>query len=169
MVQFFAAFIFVFLSPLWPLGPNPMPGSPFIIVNKQTNEAAFIDENRIHTIVSVGTGVTNDLTPEGVFTVTVKAVNPYYRKKNIFGGDPKNPLGTRWIGFDANGTDGRIYGLHGTNNPNSIGSYVSQGCIRLQNKEIELLFDKIPVGTKILILSTGKSFEKIAIEYGAIN
>lgn len=169
MVQFLAAFIVLFLSPLWPLGPNPMPGNPFIIVNKQTNEAAFIDENRIHKIVSVGTGKTNDLTPEGLFTVTVKAANPYYRKKNIFGGDPKNPLGTRWIGFDANGTDGRIYGLHGTNNPDSIGSYVSQGCIRLQNKEIEWLFDKIPIGTKILILSTGTSFEKIAKEYGAIN
>ena len=88
---------------------------------------------------------------------------------DINGGDPNNPLGTRWIGFDARGTDGRIYGLHGTNHPESIGHYVSQGCIRLQNEAIESLYEYIPLGTKILILSTQKDFKQIAIEFGAIN
>lgn len=169
MVQFVSALIFTLvISPLWPLGPNPMAGSPFLIVNKETNQAAFIDENRVQTVISVATGKSKDLTPEGLFTITIKAVNPYYRKKNINGGDPKNPLGTRWIGFDANGTDGRIYGLHGTNQPESIGHNVSQGCIRLQNEAIESLYDYIPLGTKILILSTTKGFEQIAKEYNAI-
>lgn len=156
------------LSPLWPLGANPIPGDPFLIVNKQTNQLAFIEDNRIQMITDVATGMTNELTPEGMFTVTVKAANPYYRKKNINGGDPNNPLGTRWIGFDAVGTDGRIYGLHGTNRPDSIGKYVSQGCIRLQNQNIESLYELIPLGTKILILTTTKNFEQLAYEYGAI-
>lgn len=170
MVQFISALIFtVAFSPLWPLGPNPMAGDPFVIVNKQTNQVAFIDDNRVQTVVGVGTGKTNDLTPEGLFTVTVKAINPYYRKQDINGGDPNNPLGTRWIGFDAKDTDGRIYGLHGTNHPESIGHYVSQGCIRLQNEAIESLYDYIPLGTKILILSTPKNFEQLAREFGAIN
>lgn len=157
-----------FISPIWPLGPNPLPGDPFIIVNKQKNEMAFVNENRIQTVVSVATGQTEDLTPEGLFTITVKAVNPYYRKKDIPGGSPENPLGTRWIGFDANDTDGRTYGFHGTNQPESIGKNVSQGCIRLQNEAVESLYDYIPLGTKIVVTSSTKSFEEIARESGAM-
>ena len=161
-------FIAFFISPLWPLGQNPLPGDPFVIVNKQTNELALIDDNRVQTIVSIGSGKTQELTPEGLFTITVKAKDPYYRKKNIAGGDPANPLGARWIGFDANGTDGRIYGIHGTNQPASIGKYVSQGCIRMQNDIIKSLYPIIPLGTKILVISTNKPFEKLAKENGAI-
>lgn len=105
----------------WPLGANPLPGDPYIIVNKATNALAVVKDNRIEGIYQVATGKTDDLTPEGEFTVTVKAVNPYYRKKNVEGGAPENPLGVRWIGFDAKGTDGRIYGIHGTNREELIG------------------------------------------------
>jgi len=158
-----------FLSPLWPIGPNPLPGDPFVIVNKTKNELAFINDNKVQTIVSVGTGKTQELTPEGLFTITVKAKNPYFRKKNIPGGDPKNPLGARWIGFNAKGTDGRIYGIHGTNQPASIGKYVSQGCIRTQNEVVTSLFPLIPLGTKILVTSSNKSFEDLAKENRAIH
>lgn len=157
-----------FISPLWPLGPNPLPGDPFVIVNKTTNELALIDENKVQTVVSVGTGKTKELTPEGLFTITVKAEAPYYRRKDIPGGDPRNPLGSRWIGFDAVETDGRIYGIHGTNQPETIGKYVSQGCIRTQNEVISSLYPLIPLGTKILVISTNKSFEQLAKENGAI-
>lgn len=160
-----AAFIF---SPIWPLGPNPLPGDPFVIVNKQTNEVALIDEGRVQTVVSAATGKSADLTPEGLFTVTVKAPDPYYRKKDIPGGDPRNPLGSRWIGFDAKNTDGRTYGIHGTNDPSSIGKKISQGCVRLQNEAVVSLYDYIPLGTKVLITSTDKSFYELGKEYGAI-
>lgn len=169
MVSFLLALFVAFSSnPIWPLGENPLPGDPFLIVNKSTNEVAFINENRVQTVVSAATGKTEELTPEGLFTVTVKAKNPYYRKSNINGGDPENPLGTRWIGFDANETDGRMYGLHGTNNPNTIGKYVSKGCVRLQNEAIESLYDFIPLGTKVLVTTTNESYESIAKEYGAM-
>lgn len=161
-------FLFIIHSPIWPLGVNPIPGDPFIIINKQTNELAFINENEIQELHPVATGKTKELTPEGNFTITVKAVDPYYRKKDIPGGDPNNPLGTRWIGFDAEGTDGRIYGIHGTNNKHSIGHYVTQGCVRMQNEEIELFFEKVPLGTKVLIINTTETFEQLAIEHGAI-
>lgn len=161
-------FLTLMISPLWPIGPNPIPGDPFIIVNKQTNELTFIDNGEIQDVVSVATGKTDSHTPEGLFTIIIKAENPYYRKKDIPGGQVNNPLGTRWIGFDAKETDGRIYGLHGTNDPASIGHYVSNGCIRLQNHQVEVLFEKIPIGTKILIVSTDESPEKLAKEYGAL-
>lgn len=170
MVSFLLALFIGFTSnPIWPLGENPLPGDPFLIVNKATNEVALINENRVQTVVSAATGKTEELTPEGLFTITVKAKNPYYRKNNINGGDPENPLGTRWIGFDANETDGRIYGLHGTNTPSSIGKYVSQGCVRLQNEAIESLYDFIPIGTKVLITTTNENYAEIAKEYGAIS
>ncbi|NMH74259.1 L,D-transpeptidase [Bacillus sp. RO2] len=155
-------------SPLWPLGPNPLPGDPYIIVNKQTNQLAYFQGEELKEVHTVATGKSKELTPEGEFTVTVKAINPYYRKKDIAGGDPKNPLGTRWIGFDAEDTDGRTYGVHGTNNPYSIGGYVTQGCIRLENKNVEALFDRVPVGTKIWIVKTGKSFEELGKNKGVL-
>ncbi|MFI8576733.1 L,D-transpeptidase [Rossellomorea aquimaris] len=161
--------IILFASPIWPLGRNPLPGDPFIIVNKESNQLAFIDDGKVQHTFPVATGKTTTLTPEGLFNVTVKAKNPYYRKKNIPGGDPRNPLGSRWIGFDAKGTDGRIYGIHGTNQPSSIGKFISNGCIRMHNKHVEYLFDQVPVGTKVLVVKTNKSFYQLGKDHGAIN
>lgn len=163
-----ALVLLLFLSPLWPLGENPAPNAPFVIVNKQTNKLAFIDHSEVQKVYPVATGATNELTPNGLHTIIVKAKDPYYRKKNIPGGSSENPLGSRWIGFDAKDTDGRIYGVHGTNQPSSIGKRISAGCIRMNNKHVEALFDKLPIGTKIMITSTDKSFEEIAKKYNAM-
>jgi lipoprotein-anchoring transpeptidase ErfK/SrfK len=156
------------ISPIWPLGQNPLIGDPYLIVNKQTNQLAFIDNGKIQAIYNVATGVTNDLTPEGEFTIVVKAVDPYYRKKDIPGGSKENPLGTRWMGFNAEDTDGRIYGVHGNNNPTSIGHYVTQGCVRMHNEKIEELFNMIPIGTKIKITKSDIPFDELARQAGAI-
>lgn len=147
---------------------KPAARRPYVIVNKKTNELAVILDNKVEGVYSVATGKTGDLTPEGEFTVMVKAANPYYRKKNIEGGSPDNPLGARWIGFDAKGTDGRIYGIHGTNREESIGKFVSNGCIRMHNDEVVHLFQTIPVGTRVLITRDSRSFEEIAIEHKAL-
>lgn len=160
--------IMLLVSPIWPIGDNPRIGDPYMIVNKLTNQLAFIDDGVIKNIYPVATGKTNELTPEGEFDIIVKAKNPYYRKKNIKGGDPRNPLGTRWIGFNALGTDGRIYGVHGTNQPNSIGKYITNGCIRLKKENVEKLYEKVPIGTKILITKSKKSFEQLGKEKGAL-
>jgi lipoprotein-anchoring transpeptidase ErfK/SrfK len=117
---------------------------PLVIVNKAINQAAFIKGDNIIKVVDAASGKTEELTPEGLFTVIVKAKNPYYRKKDIEGGSPENPLGTRWIGFDARETDGRIYGIHGTNQSSSIGQYVTNGCIRLSNENVEWLYENVP-------------------------
>lgn len=143
-------------------------GAPFLIVNKAVNQLAFINNNHIQEIFSVGTGKSKELTPEGLFTVKVKAINPYFRKKNIPGGDSRNPLGTRWIGFDAKNTDGRIYGIHGTNQPYSVGKYISNGCVRLRNADVERLYRQVPLGTKVLIVTSTADFLSLAKKYGAI-
>lgn len=156
-------------SPIWPLGENPTLGDPFLIVNVESNELAYIEDGEIKNILKVATGKNGDETPLGTFMVIVKAVNPYYRKKDIPGGDPTNPLGTRWIGFDANETNGRTYGIHGTNRPDSIGYSVTAGCIRLPNELVEKLFEEVPLGTVVHITNKKDSFETIAREFGAIN
>ncbi|WP_411909080.1 L,D-transpeptidase [Bacillus sp. RAR_GA_16] len=160
--------LYLSASILFPFGTHPNPGDPFLIVNKKTNELAYVDENKVQRVLSVATGKSVDQTPEGLFTIIVKAENPYYRKKNIEGGVKENPLGTRWIGFDAKETNGRIYGVHGTNHPNSIGKYTTAGCIRLLNEEVEALFEHIPVGAKILITASDQSFDELAKKAGAI-
>jgi hypothetical protein len=165
----FSMLLLSMFSPIWPLGINPVLGDPFIIVNKENNKAVFIDEGKIQSVFHISTGKEPELTPEGKFTVVVKAKNPYYRRKDIQGGDPENPLGTRWIGFDARETDGRIYGLHGTNNERSIGKYVTEGCIRFHPESIEWLYDQVPLGTKVWVVKTTKSFEELARQEGAIS
>ncbi|WP_052343520.1 L,D-transpeptidase [Bacillus massiliigorillae] len=160
--------MFSFLYPASVAEAETLKQNPFVIVNKANNKLAFIKDGKVVEIFPVGTGKSNELTPEGLFTFIVKAKNPYYRKKNIPGGDPRNPLGTRWLGFDALGTDGRTYGVHGTNQPWSVGKYISNGCIRMKNSDVERLYELIPLQSKILVTMSSKSFKQIAKEYGAI-
>jgi lipoprotein-anchoring transpeptidase ErfK/SrfK len=67
----------------------------------------------------------------------------------VAGGSPDNPLGKRWMGLDIGG--GYTYGIHGNNDENSIGKYVSLGCIRMHNSDSEELFEKVFIGMKVVI------------------
>ncbi|MFZ4452164.1 L,D-transpeptidase [Salibacterium aidingense] len=156
-------------SVLWPLNPQPDSGDPYVIINKKTNKLAFVKDGYVEDIYPVATGKTEELTPEGEFTIIVKAVRPYYRKTDKKGGAPDNPLGSRWIGFDADNTNGRVYGIHGTNRPESIGRYVSNGCVRMRNEEVNELFQKVENGVKVWIESSPRSIEKIARERGVLH
>ena len=60
---------------------------------------------------------------------------------------PDNPVGTRWLDLSW-----PFYGIHGTNNPASIGTAVSAGCIRMFNEDIEELFELVRVGTPVIIV-----------------
>lgn len=60
-------------------------------------------------------------------------------------------FGSRWMGLSNPG-----YGIHGTNNPSSIGKAVSKGCIRMYNHDVEELFNKVSLGTPVLIYNDGR-------------
>lgn len=60
---------------------------------------------------------------------------------------PDNPVGSRWLGLGFAG-----YGIHGTNDPESIGTAASSGCIRMLNEHVEELADKVGVGTRVTFL-----------------
>ncbi|MEH2480676.1 lipoprotein-anchoring transpeptidase ErfK/SrfK [Nitrobacteraceae bacterium AZCC 2146] len=61
-------------------------------------------------------------------------------------GGPGNPLGARALYLGAT-----VYRIHGTNRPDTIGTAVSSGCFRLVNSDVADLYDRIPVGTKVIV------------------
>ncbi|SFL34184.1 L,D-transpeptidase catalytic domain [Paenibacillus sp. 1_12] len=123
----------------------------YIEINKKSNLLTVYVNGRANYRFSVATGRSNDLTPEGEFHIVTKIVKPWYMRKQIPGGHPRNPLGSRWLGINVPGTGGYTYGIHGTNRPYSIGSHASSGCVRMHNKDIEWLYRHIPLGTKVII------------------
>ncbi|GAB7388945.1 hypothetical protein BSNK01_27830 [Bacillaceae bacterium] len=123
----------------------------YLKIDKRTNKLYVILNDVPVYSFPVATGKTKNLTPEGVFRIVAKVKNPWYLPKNIPGGDPQNPLGTRWLGLSVPNTGGYTYGIHGTNNPRSIGHRVSQGCIRMHNQHVEWLYRHIPLGTRVVI------------------
>jgi lipoprotein-anchoring transpeptidase ErfK/SrfK len=62
-------------------------------------------------------------------------------------GGETNPLGARALYLGNT-----VYRIHGTNQPSTIGSFVSSGCIRLTNDDIEDLYNRVNVGTRIVVL-----------------
>jgi len=109
-----------------------------ISINLATRQLSFYEGGHLVKKYPVGVGKPSTPTPTGVYHVRNKILNP--------GG----ALGTRWMGLSIPGGN---YGIHGTNNPSSIGGYVSNGCIRMHNRDVEELFPKVAIGTKVEILS----------------
>jgi lipoprotein-anchoring transpeptidase ErfK/SrfK len=66
-------------------------------------------------------------------------------------GGPDNPLGARAMYLFQNGRD-TLYRIHGTNEPKSIGTAVSSGCIRMLNADVIDLYNRVPIGTKVVVL-----------------
>ena len=73
---------------------------------------------------------------EGLPGGTIAPWRSYFPAKTRNEGNP-NGLGAAWIGLSGNGTSG--LGIHGTNDPNSIGTYASDGCIRMRNEDVIVL------------------------------
>ncbi len=136
------------------------------MINKATNQLAYYNNGKMVKTFKVATGRQNGFTPEGTFKVVNKIKNRPYYKDNIAGGDPRNPLGDRWLGLNARGTHGTTYAIHGNNNSKSIGTYASAGCIRMYNDEIRWLFDQVKVNTPVVITNTKQSFDTIAAIHG---
>ncbi|MEL7038977.1 MAG: L,D-transpeptidase [Cyanobacteria bacterium J06592_8] len=91
-------------------------------------------------------------TPTGEYKVIQKIQEPSW--EHPFTGEivppgPENPLGIRWIGFWTDGTN--YIGFHGTPNEETVGEAVSHGCIRMLNQDVVLLFDKVTIGTPVIV------------------
>lgn len=93
-------------------------------------------------------------TPTADFVIDSRLIeapwpNPETGKVLNFG-DPGYAIGTRWLGFDDDGPH-KGFGIHGTDQPETIGQEKSLGCVRLRNAEVEELFELVPEGTKVTI------------------
>src|SRR6202795_2099281 len=109
--------------------------------------------------IRYGVGVGREgFTRAGVQTISRKAewpdwhppaemiARPPYLPRFMAGG-PGNPLGAR-----AMYLGGTEYRIHGTNDPSTIGKFVSSGCIRLTNEDVSDLFSRVDVGTRVVVL-----------------
>ena len=100
----------------------------------------------------VGLGRDNT-TPVGVFSIEVRQKNPTWFRPGsdpIDPGDPRNVLGSRWLGFrDTEQISG--IGIHGTVDSDSIGRESSAGCIRMLKEDVEMVFDLVPRRTTVVI------------------
>ncbi|MBI6545377.1 MAG: L,D-transpeptidase family protein [Cyanobacteria bacterium NC_groundwater_1444_Ag_S-0.65um_54_12] len=121
----------------------------FIRVNKTYHTLTLYREGRYlaQFPITIGTGSS---TPDGRFVIRNKVQRPPYG--DIPGGDPRNPLGTHWLGIGVSYPGGKSLGLHGTRSPDNMGLNESGGCIRLRNADIKQLYELIPAGTPIEIL-----------------
>jgi L,D-transpeptidase ErfK/SrfK len=119
----------------------------------------YVENKRYVRTFPVGIGRRGVNTPTGTFKITAKLKDPVWRvpasiRKEDPGlpplvlPGPDNPLGGYWLQLSANG-----YGIHGTNRPYGIGREVSHGCIRLYPEDIQMLFNLVKLGTKVIIMN----------------
>ena len=127
-----------------------------IVINRSTNRLFLYDTGKLRRVFKVATGQAIYPTPKGVWHIVVKWKNPTWyppvqdawaRGLKPVPPGPDNPLGTRWMGLDAPGV-----GIHGTDEPASIGYSASHGCIRMEVPDAEWLYDHVQIGTTVYIL-----------------
>ena len=109
----------------------------YIVVNVRYHTLTLYRNGISFKTYPIAVGKPTTPTPRGTFHIKNKAINP--------GG----PFGARWMGLSATGGS---YGIHGTNNPSSIGKDISNGCIRMYNEDVIELFNLVPIGTIVKIL-----------------
>lgn len=119
---------------------NNMQSDPFnysILINTANHTLTLYRNGIFYKQYPVAAGKAATPTPKGNYKIINKAVNP--------GG----AFGIRWLGLNipAGG-----YGIHGTNNPASIGRSISKGCIRMYNKDIIELYRLVSIGTPVKII-----------------
>jgi len=114
----------------------------------QRRAVVYLNEARVRDYpVAVGGPGGERATPAGDYRVLEKVKNPRYDRgaEHYEPLDPRSPVGTRWLRLKG------PIGIHGTNEPDSIGKAVSEGCIRLFNSDVEELFDLLVTGSRVIV------------------
>jgi lipoprotein-anchoring transpeptidase ErfK/SrfK len=121
-----------------------------LVVSIPDRKLAVIENNEVVEVFAVAVGAPNSPSPTGTFTIVNLVANPtYYHPGKVIAPGPQNPIGTRWIGLNQKG-----YGIHGTDQPESIGYAKSHGCIRLRNADVERLFERVRTGDVVELSMT---------------
>ena len=128
-----------------------------IVINLANCSLALYEEDQKVRLYPIALGKPSTPTPIGYYKIRSKDIDPTWidpkdPEFSIPSGE-ENPLGYRWMEIWGN------YGIHGTNRPDSIGKYVSNGCIRMWEKDVEALFDLVQIGTPVEI-----TYNRIVVE-----
>ena len=114
--------------------PTQLPYRIDVSTNRRTLTLRTQPAGEVVKVYPIAVGRILHETPVGEFIIINKAPNP--------GG----PFGTMWMSLSK-----QHYGIHGTNDPASIGRAVSRGCIRMYNEDVEELARMVPISTPVFI------------------
>ncbi|MBC7076487.1 MAG: peptidoglycan-binding protein [Syntrophomonadaceae bacterium] len=124
-------------------GDNTRRQRILIIVDVATRRLTLYEDEKEVAQYPVAVGKSKTPTPLGEWKIVHKGLH--------WGGG----FGTRWMGLNV---PWGVYGIHGTNNPGSIGTYASHGCIRMFNQHVEELYPRVPLGTRVKIVENGRLY-----------
>jgi lipoprotein-anchoring transpeptidase ErfK/SrfK len=131
-------------SPLPATQPRP---KRLVLVSIPDRKLAVLEDGKVLRVFLVAVGADVSPSPTGKLEVAHRLANPtYYHPGVIIPPGKDNPLGPRWVGLSQKG-----FGIHGTNQPWSIGKAASHGCIRMRNRDIVQFFDLVSVGDAVEI------------------
>lgn len=114
--------------------PDPFTISYSIQISIGKRRLALYNNGKLVKIYPIAVGKMLTHTPAGEYMIVNRQMNP--------GG----PFGVMWLSLSKQG-----YGIHGTNDPSSIGKAVSHGCVRMYNRDVLQLAEMVPNGTRVII------------------
>ena len=119
-----------------------------IVISIPQKQLTLFEGDSIVKTYDVAVGKPSTPSPFGSYAIVNQIDHPiwYGHGKPVAPG-PHNPLGTRWIGLSKSG-----YGIHGTNQPDSIGKAASHGCIRMRNQDVEELYSLVEPGLTVELI-----------------
>jgi lipoprotein-anchoring transpeptidase ErfK/SrfK len=125
--------------------PAPTVTKRVIVVSLEDRKLALVEDGQVKKVYSVAVGKPSTPSPTGTFSIERRAKNPTYRHdgRTVLPG-PGNPVGSRWMGLSVHG-----YGIHGTNEPKSIGNAASHGCIRMAKADLEEFYELVAEGDTV--------------------
>ena len=127
---------------------NATPSSKrVVLVSIPDRKLALLEDGKVVKVYRVAVGSSLSPSPSGEFAIINRITNPtYYHPHVVIAASEESPIGTRWVGLNRKG-----YGIHGTNEPRSIGRAASHGCIRMSNRDIAQFFELVRVGDLVEI------------------
>ena len=131
-----------------------------IVVSLEDRKLALVEDGQMKKVYTVAVGKPTTPSPTGTFTIARRVKNPVYQHEGkVVQPGPANPVGSRWMGLNVKG-----YGIHGTNEPKSIGKAASHGCIRMAKKDLEEMYEMVHVGDTVELV--GERNEETAQLFG---
>src|SRR5579872_6956231 len=134
--------------------PTAIAKKRVVLVSIADRKLALLEDGKVVKVYRVAVGSSISPSPSGEFEIVNRITNPtYYHPHVVIPAGENSPIGTRWIGLNKKG-----FGIHGTNEPRSIGRAASHGCIRMARRDLEELFRLVRVGDAVQIVGERDEF-----------